>query len=129
MTSSERNFAQGRQTATMLAFQMLVPNVMYVYLHSRQGLFLHTAVHFVLLVPCVIAHPTEAAALPGFCYLYGNEACHATQVQTARGGTKRLPIFHNYGHGGAGITLHWGCAQDVVKLVQAYLAQQHTSRL
>lgn len=51
------------------------------------------------------------------------------QVQTERGGTKRIPIFHNYGHGGAGITLHWGCAQDVVKLVETYLGQQHTSRL
>ncbi|KAL3137419.1 hypothetical protein ABBQ32_006940 [Trebouxia sp. C0010 RCD-2024] len=51
------------------------------------------------------------------------------QVQTAHGGAKTLPIFHNYGHGGAGITLHWGCAQDVVQLVQNYLAQQRTSKL
>ena len=55
--------------------------------------------------------------------------CSCIQVQTANGQTKRLPIFHNYGHGGAGITLHWGCAQDIVKLVETYLAQKHTSRL
>jgi D-amino-acid oxidase len=27
------------------------------------------------------------------------------------------PIVHNYGHGGAGVTLSWGCAHDVVQLV------------
>lgn len=28
-------------------------------------------------------------------------------------------IIHNYGHGGSGFTLAWGCAEDVLKMVRA----------
>jgi D-amino-acid oxidase len=29
-----------------------------------------------------------------------------------------VDVVHNYGHGGAGVTVSWGCADDVVELVR-----------
>ena len=34
-------------------------------------------------------------------------------------------LVHNYGHGGAGITLSWGCARDVTELIRAGHTPEH----
>ncbi|XP_055539831.1 D-aspartate oxidase isoform X1 [Wyeomyia smithii] len=33
-------------------------------------------------------------------------------------GEQTVPIIHNYGHGGCGVTLCWGCGSEVVELCQ-----------
>jgi D-amino-acid oxidase len=39
-------------------------------------------------------------------------------VRLEREAIGRGYVVHNYGHGGSGVTLSWGCARDVVRLVQ-----------
>jgi D-amino-acid oxidase len=36
-------------------------------------------------------------------------------------GSNDVPLIHNYGHGGSGITLSWGCAEDTLRLAREAL--------
>ncbi|KHJ74936.1 hypothetical protein OESDEN_25448 [Oesophagostomum dentatum] len=44
-------------------------------------------------------------------------------------GAKEIPIVHNYGHGGSGVTLFWGCAMDAAELVKKSLQEKNLSKL
>jgi len=41
------------------------------------------------------------------------------RVEESVTGTDQARLLHNYGHGGSGITLGWGCAEDVLRLAMA----------
>ena len=46
----------------------------------------------------------------------GRNAVRLERDTCAYGG-KTYPLIHNYGHGGSGITIFWGCAKEVYDLV------------
>jgi len=35
-----------------------------------------------------------------------------------------MQVVHNYGHGGSGVTMCWGCAHDVVDILKDILCRQ-----
>ncbi|GMF64674.1 unnamed protein product [Phytophthora lilii] len=43
--------------------------------------------------------------------------------------TRGAVVIHNYGHGGSGHTLHWGCAQEVVELASQQFHTGNRSKL
>lgn len=42
--------------------------------------------------------------------------------ETLQFGSNQLEVIHNYGHGGSGITLSWGCANDAIRLLTQVVA-------
>ena len=48
----------------------------------------------------------------------GLRPCRA-EVRVEREELDGTPVIHNYGHGGAGITLSWGCAMEALSLLRA----------
>ncbi|GJQ71197.1 hypothetical protein Trydic_g1094 [Trypoxylus dichotomus] len=51
------------------------------------------------------------------------------ELETKRIGGKTVQIIHNYGHGGSGVTLCYGCAGEVVELAQLALRNVMKSKL
>ncbi|XP_011872484.1 PREDICTED: D-aspartate oxidase [Vollenhovia emeryi] len=42
---------------------------------------------------------------------------------------KEFKVIHNYGHGGSGVTLSWGCAMDVVEMIRNSKVPELNSKL
>ena len=64
---------------------------------------------------CAALEPLVAAAPAHGPPLVGLRPERRGGVRVEREGD----VIHNYGHGGAGVTLAWGCAGEVVRLAEA----------
>jgi D-amino-acid oxidase len=73
-----------------------------------------------ILAACAVIEPalTGAAVLGhrvGLRPARTRVRLEAVRQETGQGG--EFTVVHNYGHGGAGVTLSWGCAEDAAELV------------
>ncbi|KAJ7341834.1 hypothetical protein JRQ81_007234 [Phrynocephalus forsythii] len=48
------------------------------------------------------------------------------QKETLFRGNEKLPVVHNYGHGGGGFSVHWGTAKEATQLVKECIAALET---
>ena len=85
-----------------------------------------------------MSHPaTPNLPTPDFSFDPDATGACIAGVRPYRNGSYRLEaetlshkfFVHNYGHGGAGITLSWGCAAKVRDIVKAHLVTSHDTRV
>jgi len=69
-----------------------------------------------ILARCTLVQPRLAGA-PVLAHRVGLRPVRPRVRLEAQAGTRGRTLVHNYGHGGSGVTLSWGCALDVAQVV------------
>ena len=72
------------------------------------------------LVPSVV-RATELRDWLGFRPVRDVVRLEVEEVSVAG---KAVPVVHNYGHGGSGVSLHWGCAREATALVKEIIHRE-----
>jgi D-amino-acid oxidase len=75
---------------------------------------------------CERLNPLSSNA-PARAHKVGIRPCRAT-VRLERERLDGMTVVHNYGHGGAGVTLSWGCAAEVASLCGGHTVARETAR-
>jgi len=75
-----------------------------------------------ILARCAVVDPRLAAA-PVLAHRVGLRPVRPQVRLETSAGTGGRHLVHNYGHGGAGVTLSWGCALDVARAVAGLLGR------
>jgi D-amino-acid oxidase len=72
-----------------------------------------------IISACAAVHP-ELRDAPVLAHRAGLRPTRPlVRLETEQAG--RVTVVHNYGHGGSGVTLSWGCAEDAAQLALAAL--------
>ena len=58
----------------------------------------------------------------------GRPGVRVERTKMKQSSGREMDVIHNYGHGGSGITIFWGCAKDVAKLVGEVQIEQQQRR-
>ncbi|CAK8688045.1 D-aspartate oxidase-like [Clavelina lepadiformis] len=52
------------------------------------------------------------------------ESTIRVELEEVKLNQRNVPILHNYGHGGGGVSLHWGCALESSGILQKFLDER-----
>jgi hypothetical protein len=72
-----------------------------------------------------LKHNDDVRPLVGYRYIRSTE--NGLRLESETLGSKK--IYHNYGHGGAGVTLSWGCAMQLTSKIQSQEISEIQSRI
>jgi D-amino-acid oxidase len=90
--------------------------------HGATGLRPDPAIADRIIAQCVAAEPRLADA-PVLAHRVGLRPVRAEVRLETQPFTGGRHLVHNYGHGGAGVTLSWGCAQAVATEIAAIIGR------
>jgi D-amino-acid oxidase len=76
-----------------------------------------------------LSHQPSRAELVGLRPCRTQVRLEVEWLQASTVTKRQVPLIHNYGHGGSGLTLCWGCADEVAQLASQFSFKDSASHL